>query len=232
MAACDVEERQQRWNRFYEDEIRGRAPPWDPGEPCSQLVSLVDAGAVPLPRVACEIGCGAARCSEFLAHRGAERVDAVDISPIAVQTARKRLADLPAVAVHCVDLFSLLVDDRISSPVSEPYGRPAVADEAYDLVFDCQCFHVLRDVDEDRLARTMARLLRPGGVLVMLAGNAGEEARTPGPPVLTRKEATAALLRAGLDLVSLEETRFDPTPAYGATPPLAWLAVFRKGASH
>lgn len=231
MAAEEATARARRWNHFYERQREGVSPPWDPGAPCSQLVQLVEGGRLELPRRACELGCGAAHCGEFLAKHGCEQVDALDIAPDAVALARARCAGVHGLYVHCADLLSLLdAEGRISAPVSAEYGRPAAEDEAYDLVFDCQCFHVLRQVDEARLARTMARLLRPGGQLVIMAGNAAEPERNPGLPVLTRTECTAALQAAGLRLEALEETRFDPTPLYGDNPPLAWLAIFRKPA--
>ena len=46
------------------------------------------------------------------------------------------------------------------------------------------------------------------------------------PVRLTAVELVGPFEAAGLRLVSLEETRFDPTPAYGAVPPLAWCALF------
>lgn len=231
MATEDAEARAQRWNLFYERQREGTLPPWDPGAPCSQLVGLLESGRIDMPRRACEIGCGAAWSGEYLAKHGCERVDALDIAPDAVALTRARCEGVRGLYVHCADLLSLLDDSgRISAPVSADYGCSVAEDEAYDLVFDSQCFHIVRQVDEARIARTIARLLRPGGRLVMLAGNAGESPRSPGPPVLTRAECTTALQDAGLQLESIEETRFDPTALYGENPPLAWLAIFRKPA--
>jgi hypothetical protein len=46
--------------------------------------------------------------------------------------------------------------------------------------------------------------------------------------VLTRDELARPFEEAGLRLLSMEETRFDPTPSYGERPPMAWCAVFEK----
>lgn len=69
--------------------------------------------------------------------------------------------------------------------------------------------------------------------------------QVPGPPALTQEEVLAPFLGEGASLGpassvpafttsgrfrlrSLEPGRFDPTPAYGSTPPRAWVALFEK----
>jgi hypothetical protein len=103
--------------------------------------------------------------------------------------------------------------------------------EAYHLVFDCQVFHVMRAVNEEAFAALVVHLLAPGGVYATVAGNAYEEGRNPGPPVLTVSEMVAPFEAAGLQLLQLRSTRFAATPAYGKHPPLAWLGVFGKPTS-
>ena len=81
--------------------------------------------------------------------------------------------------------------------------------------------------DEPRLARLMAGLLAPRGRLLVITGSATEAAGR-GPSVLTRDELARPFEEAGLRLLSIWETRFDPTPSYGERPPMAWCAVFEK----
>ena len=61
-----------------------------------------------------------------------------------------------------------------------------------------------------------------------------EPARNPGPAVLTRSELVEPFLALGLELLEINSTRFDRTPAYVSAgyseTPLAWLAVFQKPA--
>ncbi len=99
---------------------------------------------------------------------------------------------------------------------------------AYDIVFDCQVFHVMRAVDEAAFVRLVHFLLAPGGLYITVAGNAEESARSPGPPVLTAAQVVTPFETEGLHLVRLQRTRFAQTAAYGAVPPAAWTAVFHK----
>lgn len=101
---------------------------------------------------------------------------------------------------------------------------------AYDVVFDCQVFHVMRSVDEQAFTQLVQNLLAPGGLYITIAGNAHEAARNPGPPVLTAAEVISPFEAVGLQLLRLQRTTFAPTASYGASPPLAWLAVFVKAA--
>jgi len=103
---------------------------------------------------------------------------------------------------------------------------------SYDIVFDCQVFHVMRVVDEQGFAQLVHSLLVPGGVYITIAGNAHEAARNPGPPVLSAAQVVSPLEAAGLQLLRLQRTHFAPTPAYGDVPPMAWLAVFSKPGVH
>ena len=55
----------------------------------------------------------------------------------------------------------------------------------FDFALDVQTFHCLRKVDEQRAAQAYAALLRSGGTLLMLTGNADEPAER-GPERLKR----------------------------------------------
>jgi hypothetical protein len=110
-------------------------------------------------------------------------------------------------------------------------------------VLDCQTFHAVRGAGGERALEAAAALsafLAPGGRLLVIAGNASEPSRLArGPSMLTREQLldpfttspSADQLTGSnlpLRLVSLRETRFDPTPAYGSSPPLAWVAIFER----
>lgn len=65
-------------------------------------------------------------------------------------------------------------------------GASSTGFGTFDLVFDSQCFHCLREHDERRAVLAIASLLRPGGLLLVLTGNSEEP--EVGPAVLSREE--------------------------------------------
>ena len=72
-------------------------------------------------------------------------------------------------------------------------------------------------------------LLRPGGLLLVLTGNATEPEISPA--VLTKAELTDAFTADGMfALVDLKQGRFDSTPDYDKLShlPLAWIALFQR----
>jgi SAM-dependent methyltransferase len=129
---------------------------------------------------------------------------------------------------------------------------------AFDLVFDCQCFHCelvsparhafllvlyaacltvragpapqgTRVHDEAGAVAAAAALLRPGGLVLVLTGNANEPEVSPA--VLTKDELVRAFTAGGqFALVDIAEGRFDPTPAYSSLekgePALLWAISF------
>lgn len=113
-----------------------------------------------------------------------------------------------------------------------PHDRAAFGAAAgYDLAFDCQCFHVLRQVDEAAAVATLRHLVRPGGRLIVLTGNADEA--EVGPSVLTADELRAAFAPPYWCCRSLQADRFDMTQFYAKLPqpPLAWVGVFERMAT-
>jgi hypothetical protein len=93
-------------------------------------------------------------------------------------------------------------------------------------------YHVLmRDHPnaQEQLPQLLLSLLRPDGLLMVLAGNANEP--EVGPNVLTAEALLGPLLSAGLQLVWLHATRFDETHHYAnvlGKRPLAWWALLQR----
>lgn len=81
---------------------------------------------------------------------------------------------------------------------------------AFDFIFDCQTFHCLHGLDREKAARNYASLLRPGGTLLMLTGNADEEVDR-GPVRLTKEEVMHAFDLDQQSYSSTEEQRQLPT---------------------
>ena len=96
----------------------------------------------------------------------------------------------------------------------------------------CAVYHVLvRDQAEHqhRLPQLLFDLLKPGGLVMVLAGNTNEP--EVGPNVLTAEQLLQPLLSVGFELVLLHQTRFDSTTHYVnvlGMRPLAWWVVLQR----
>lgn len=197
-------------NAWEERYVTGNTP-WDTGEPEPELIRVLDAHAVPRGR-ALEVGCGTGTNAVYLARRGFE-VTATDISPTALAAARERAAKAG------VDVMWVEAD-----LLSEPN-----LGEGYDLVLDRGVYHVLRLGDASPFLRLLGRALRPGGLYVVLAGNAND-AIEEGPPRVHAHELCAEL-NPLFELVDLREHRWNDVRIEGrATNPLGWVGVFRRRA--
>jgi SAM-dependent methyltransferase len=102
----------------------------------------------------------------------------------------------------------------------------------FDLIYDCQVYHALVKDDaaaQAQLPQLLHSLLKPGGLLLMLTGNANEP--EVGPAALTGQELLTPLIEAGLVCVFLRQSRFDATPHYVnvlGKRPLAWWVVLQR----
>jgi len=188
------------WNESY---ASGQLP-WDTGQPEPLLVEFVTAKAIQ-PGRALEIGSGTGTNSIWLAERGFD-VLGVDLSPLAVEKARAKLAGR---ALPC--RFEAL--DILAAP---PPGGP------FQFAFDRGCFHVFDEPEErQRFAAQVAAALAPGGLWLSLIGSTEGAPRDVGPP---RRSATDVMLaiEPALEIVDFRSTTFND---HGAN---AWLCLSRR----
>jgi SAM-dependent methyltransferase len=150
--------------------------------------------ASPIRKRCLVVGCGPGDDAEALASAGFE-VTAFDISPAAIDTARRRF---PRSGV-----------DYVVADIVQP---PPAWTAAFDLIFEAFTLQALPPEARHTAIRSMAGLVAPGGrVLVLcLARDASEPAgELPGP--LTREEL--GLFEAeGLRATSVETVVDDATP--------------------
>ncbi len=159
-------------------------------------------------------------------------MDAVDICEGAIERAK---------ALNNAHLVNWVKADLLANDLFESH----IAENAYDLVFDMQCYHVLRLINEGKVATNINRALKPCGTALVVVGAALPDSNNrtisadgndtqgkPGPPLLTIDQLRVPLERAGLTTVQLSLSRFNSTPHYASLPgglaPLAWMGVFRK----
>jgi 2-polyprenyl-3-methyl-5-hydroxy-6-metoxy-1,4-benzoquinol methylase len=96
-----------------------------------------------------DVGCGSGIATQLLAEAGAN-VTAIDLTPWAVDTTRRRLA-----------AFELAADVRQADAEQLPF-----ADASFDLVFSWGVIH--HSSDMDRALAELVRTCRPGGQLVLM----------------------------------------------------------------
>lgn len=131
---------------FWERHHRSRCPG------AARVNPLLVETAAPLdPGAALDLGCGAGGDTLWLARQGWS-VTAVDISATAVERIRERARDL--------GLADRVTAERHDLASSFPAGR-------FDLV-SAQYFHTPFPLTRDRVLRTAARALRPGGFLLIV----------------------------------------------------------------
>ncbi|GAB2750285.1 class I SAM-dependent methyltransferase [Streptomyces bullii] len=212
------------WDGFYAD--RSRAVPFFAAKPDENLVSYVDRGLLRGGRVL-DLGCGPGRNALYLAARGFE-VDAVDLSPAAVQWARERAGEsgTGGVRFHCGDVFA---------PAGARFSGP------YDLVYDSGCFHHLPPHRRISYLALLERTLAPGGLFGLTcfaAGAGGMGSELPDAEFYRRAGLQGGLAYSAESLrwifselteVELRRMRDEPedSPRFGES--FLWTALFRRG---
>jgi SAM-dependent methyltransferase len=180
--------------------------PWDDREPNPHLVDwtkgAAERGLIGPGRRTLVVGCGLCDDPVFLAGLGCE-VTAFDVSPTAIDEARRRFTGSP-------------VDYR----VADLLDPPAEWLGAFDLVVEIYTVQPLYGAARQTAIRQLPRLVAPGGTLLVIARATDDDdpVRDPAmmPWPLTRRELDA-LTGGVLHISSLERlTDDDGTPRWRA----------------
>lgn len=123
---------------------------WPETGPTPQVARLVKKLGSGRGRRALDLGCGEGRHTILLARTGYE-VTAFDLEPLALKKAR---AALRRSGLKAVDKAGNALD-------------PGFDDGAFDVVLDYGCFHHVVTRDWPRYRRQIARILKPGGHLIL-----------------------------------------------------------------
>ncbi|HEX2253693.1 MAG TPA: class I SAM-dependent methyltransferase [Thermoanaerobaculia bacterium] len=148
------------WESFWDRAFRAgdHLRHWE-GEPASPvLAALVAAGVLRAGTRVVDVGCGGGLEALYLAGLGFP-VIAVDASEVALELARGRAA-----------AAGLAVDWRHGDA-----RRLPLADGEAGFALDRGCFHVVDPDDRALYAAEMARVLVPGGRLLLHGARAGED---------------------------------------------------------
>jgi len=193
---------QRDWNDNY---ATGQLP-WDSGTPDPLLTAFVAAGRV-APARALDVGAGTGTNAIWLAERGFD-VLGIDVSPLAVEQARAKLAGRFA---RC----RFETRDFLSAPLGEA---------PFQFVFDRGCFHVFDEPDEQAaFAARVAAVLNPGGTWLSLLGSTEGPPREVGPPRRSARDIAAAI-EPVLEIVELSTAEFTDGPY----PARAWVCLARR----
>jgi SAM-dependent methyltransferase len=195
------------WNERYAT----KDTPWDSGRPSAELQRVLEEHRI-RPADALELGCGTGTNAVFLAQRGF-RVTALDISPLAIEQAKKKSQDAE-VSVHFMNADLLSLPDL---------GR------TFGFVFDRGVYHCVREDGLDKFLQTLAAVTSPGSQYLVLAGNANDPAPPDRGPPRVRADQLCAELGGLFDLVQLREFHFDGVVIEGEpVKPLGWSALLRR----
>jgi len=160
---------------------------------------------VPAPAAdarALDVGCGLGDNAAAIGAKG-WRVTGFDLSPLAIRWANSRF---PALGFVAADLFR------------PPGGWTG----AFDLVHECYTLQALPDAPRAEAMATIARFVRPGGRLLLIARARDGAGFAAGPPwPLTHEE----LLRFTTHGMSAEAIEALPDPSDGKPH---WRATFRR----
>ncbi|MEU8779497.1 class I SAM-dependent methyltransferase [Streptomyces sp. NPDC048606] len=208
------------WDGFYAD--RAKPVPFFVDKPDENLVDALDRGVL-TPGRALDLGCGPGRNSLYLAARGF-RVDAVDLSPTALDWARERARAAGAdVDFHQGDAFELTTG-ALAGP--------------YDLVYDSGCFHHLPPHRRVSHLALLERVLAPGGHFALTcfaSGAMGSELPDAdhyragglgGGLAYTPEELR--WIFADLEPVELRRMRDEAPESALFGEPFLWTALFRR----
>ncbi len=165
-------------------------PPWDTNQTPPELIEFVERGRA--PGRALDLGCGTGTNVVYLARHGWQATG-VDFAPRAVELARRKArAAGVTVDLRVGDVTKL---DDLAGP--------------FDLLFDQGCFHSLTPDQRRAAAAQMARLTRPGSVLLLYAFHP-----VPGQSLGLTKDEMIALVSPAFRLVKFEEGKGRPSAWY------------------
>lgn len=193
---------------MMQERYRAHNIPWDQPLPPPEIIALAE--ELP-PGKALDLGCGPGRTCLYLAQHG-WRCDGIDFVPEAITLAQERAAQ-----ANLTDRVRFTVGSVTHLESMEP---------PYDLAIDIGCMHNLRGADLDAYAAEVARMIRSGGLYVLFAHLAADDA-----PDDERHGLTDQTLRALFaSTFTLERAELGQTTVGEMTWPSAWYWFRRANA--
>jgi len=192
------------WDAVY---VSTTPPPWDIGRPQQAFVRIAELGL--LSGRVLDAGCGTGEHTLLAAVHGADALG-VDVSPSAIQRARRKAAERGVAADF--EVADALALDRL--------------ERTFDTVIDSGLFHVYDDADRDGYVASLASVLRSGGQCYLMCFSD----RQPGDqgPRRVRQEELRATFSDGWTVLDVAPAAFELNPGFGSDTAQAWLATIRR----
>lgn len=192
--------------RFWDERYRTGDLPWDTGKVEFHLKRIIREHKIK-PCKVLELGCGTGTNAIWLSKQGF-KVTAIDISPIALEMAAKKIGRTKA-------RIKLIEGDILKTKIGSGFG----------FVFDRGMFHSL-DYRRERmkLARSLSACLRKGGLWLSLIGSTDGPKLKVGPPRLKALDI-ASTVESSFKIISLKAIHFG---APGKPGPAAWECLMQK----
>jgi SAM-dependent methyltransferase len=194
-----MDDERERWDASYQ---RESLAPWDIQRPQPAVQRLVDDGL--LTGDVLDAGCGTGEHAMLAAAKGAQ-VYGVDLSPTAIERARRKAADRG-------------VDARFDDGDILTMPLPA---NAFDVVLDSGLFHSFDDDERPVYVGRLHDALRPGGHLFLLCFSD----RQPGDwgPRRIRRDELVEAFADGWSIERIEPIVFEINPLPEASEVQGWL---------
>lgn len=173
----------EKWERYYSNEEA--APPWESKHAHAGLEDWLRAEDCPVTKGgnALELGAGGSASAYFLLEMGFHTT-CLDISPLAKDRfftlfpeARDKVNYLVG---DCLDLDGKgEAEELFKESVPPKWAKDLASGEKknlnltegfFDLIFDLQCFHVTREIDEYAHVENVFKWCRPGGYVMVVTG--------------------------------------------------------------
>ena len=187
------------------DEAYQSSPPWDIGEPQPAIAALADAGS--LTGTVLDVGCGTGEHAMLAARFGCT-AHGVDISPLAIEIARRKAAERGLdVTFHVADALHL-----------ETLGL------TFDTVIDSGLFHVFDDAERIAYVASLRRVMVSGGRLSLMCFS-DKQPGTMGPRRISQGDLLTSF-SDGWRVDAIEATQFVVAREPGTAE--AWLVTLTR----
>ena len=187
------DEHTQRWQQRYRESPPEQMP-WHREQPAESLVEAVRRGLLP-KGVTVDLGCGTGTDLMYLAQQG-YRVIGVDIAIEPLRFARQRFRQAG------LDIPLIQADARFL-----PFR-----DASINLICDSGCFHSFAPELRPAYARSVARVLKPGGILFMREFHADQPQPPEGGPYRLKLEEFVEVFTPYFRFLSVGETYHHDLP--------------------